>query len=237
MFFLVGTIALADASSYGSNHGMNGGYGSGYMVDGDHNNPMGPVGPTPGYGPTTGPQMPANLVWQFPSQPISEEERVGLIQMRQEMKLARDVYLAMYNRWQNPAFLNSANATQAHMDAMKVLLDKYGVADPVVDNTPGVFTDPRYTQLYQTMVANGMTSQENAWQVGATMEEMNIYNLNGMMAMTDNDDMQAVYQYMNTNSRSHMRAYAGMMEGNGMAYNPQYLSHDEMEEIMTMPWF
>jgi hypothetical protein len=194
MFFLVGTIALADASSYGSNHGMNGGYGSGYMMDGDHNNPMGPVGPTPGYGPTTGPQMPANLVWQFPSQPISEEERVGLIQMRQEMKLARDVYLALYNKWQHQVFSHIAQAEQRHMDAVGGLLGKYGIADPIVDNTPGAFSDQHLNDLYQSLVAKGATSQENALLVGATIEDMDIYDLNELTAQTDNDDIDAVYQ-------------------------------------------
>ena len=150
--------------------------------------------------------------------------------------MARDVSLAMYNRWHNPVFLNAANAQQFQMDAMKALLDKYGIADPVADNTPGVFMDSHYTELYNTMVARGMTSMDHALSVGANLEDRTIYAMNTMMATTDNDDMMAVYQNMMVSSQNHMRAYVGMMEGQGMSYNPQYISHEEMERIMMMPW-
>ena len=214
-------------------------WGNGHMIMGWEPN-HGPTSPgpvnTPGMAPQTPPQMPPNLVWQFPYQPVSPEERQGLIQMRQEMKLARDVSRALYNRWHNPVFLNSANAQQAQMDTMKTLLDKYGIADPVVDNTPGTFSDPHYTELYNSMVARGMASMESALSMGANLEDRAIFAMNSMMAVTDNDDIMAVYQNMMVSSQNHMRTFVGMMEGQGMSYNPQYISHDEMEQIMSMPW-
>ena len=222
--------------------------GGGIMNWGNDNNPMmgqgpnsvpvspGPSGPTAPPGPGNTPQVPPNLVWQFPRQPVSPAERYGLVQLRQEMKLARDVSWALYNRWQQPAFLNSANAQQAQMDTMKALLDKYGIADPVVDNTPGIFMDPHYLELYNAMAAKGMTSLGNAMSVGATVEERAIYTVNNIMATADNDDMQAVYLNMMAGSRNYLRVFVGMMAGQGMYYNPQYISHDEMEEIMMMPW-
>lgn len=59
----------------------------------------------------------------LPKQPISEEEKEGLIEMREEEKLARDVYLTLYNKWKLQIFKNIAESEQTHMDAVKYLLE------------------------------------------------------------------------------------------------------------------
>ena len=62
--------------------------------------------------------------------------------MREEEKLARDVYLAMDDLWGLRVFSQISWSEQNHMDAVLAVLDKYGVLDPVGDNPTGVFTDP-----------------------------------------------------------------------------------------------
>jgi len=252
MIFLVAAVALLSAGPLMADGGdMD--RGNGNMMMGQEpthrpapsgpGNPAAPANPVnpPGITPQAPPQTPSPpmspmLVWQMPYQPVSPEERQGLIQMRQEIKLVRDVSLALYNRWQLPVFLNNANAWQAQMDNTKALMDKYHIADPMVDNTPGIFADPHYMELYNTMVAKGMTSLENAFSAGANMEDRVIYTMNNMMALTDNADMMVVYQYMMAGSQGHMKTFVGMMEGQGIPYNPQYISHDQMEQIMSMTW-
>jgi len=208
---------------------MANGWGSGPGYEMNHN-------PTMGNDLNMGPQSRMNLAAQFPYQALSEEERVGLLEMRSEEKLARDVYLALYNTWHQEIFLNNANAEQIHMENIKNLLDKYGIADPVTDYTPGVFTAPHLNELYQMMVTKGMTSFENALMVGANIEDMGIFNMNRLIAQADNDDIQAVFQNSNRSSRNHLRSFSGMMGGYGMVYTPQYLTQNEMDEIMSIRW-
>ena len=43
--------------------------------------------------------------------------------MREEEKLARDVYLTLYDIWGTPAFNNIASSEQTHMDAVLMLID------------------------------------------------------------------------------------------------------------------
>ncbi len=62
---------------------------------------------------------------------ISGQIKSDLIQLREEEKLARDVYLYLYTHWNQWIFSNIAKSEQQHMDAVKGLLDKYDIEDPV----------------------------------------------------------------------------------------------------------
>lgn len=73
---------------------------------------------------------------------LTAEEEAGLLYMREEEKLARDVYLTMYNLWGLQIFDNIAASEETHTEAVKLLLDRYNLADPVGSNGIGVFTDP-----------------------------------------------------------------------------------------------
>ena len=50
--------------------------------------------------------------------------------MREEEKLARDVYLTLYDAWRLAPFANISVSEQKHMNAMLLLLRKYGLPDP-----------------------------------------------------------------------------------------------------------
>lgn len=73
---------------------------------------------------------------------LSEIERTSLIYMREEEKLARDVYLTLYDTWGQQIFSNIASSEQTHTDAIKTLIERYDIADPVIDDIRGIFTSP-----------------------------------------------------------------------------------------------
>ena len=58
-----------------------------------------------------------------PSTNLSDIEVEGLLYMREEEKLARDVYLTLYDQWNINIFKNIAASEQTHTDAVKILLD------------------------------------------------------------------------------------------------------------------
>ena len=72
------------------------------------------------------------------SQELTEDEISGILFMREEEKLARDVYLYLYEIYPLRPFLNISKSEQAHMDAIKYLIDTYELEDPVGENPPGV---------------------------------------------------------------------------------------------------
>ena len=161
------------------------------------------------------------------------EEIAGLVYMREEEKLARDVYLALYDLWGQPVFQNIASSEQAHMDSVLTLLEQYGVADPAAGNGPGVFNDPTFQTLYADLVSTGSQSQIEALRVGAAIEELDIVDLEARLAPTSNDYIIQVYTNLLAGSENHLRAFVSNLERQGDVYEPVYLSQEAFQAIMS----
>jgi hypothetical protein len=151
----------------------------------------------------------------IPPSDLTAEESAGLLYMREEEKLARDVYNQMFTLWGQKTFQNIASSEQTHMDQVKLLLDRYGLADPALD--PGKFTDPALQALYDKLIAQGSVSLEEALKVGALIEQTDINDLQTRLAQTDNADIQLVYNNLMNASYNHLSAFTsgGQQGGRG----------------------
>ncbi len=174
------------------------------------------------------------LLEELPLQPLSDEEKAGIIYVREEEKLAHDVYIALYEKWGLPIFANIAASESTHMAAMKLLIDRYGLDDPA-KTEPGEFTNPELQKLYDDLVAKGNKSLVDALKVGATIEELDIVDIRGYLSKTDNEDIKLVYENLLKGSRNHLRAFVSTLRRNGVEYQPQFLSPEEYQEIITSP--
>ena len=155
--------------------------------------------------------------------------------MREEEKLARDVYRAMFLVWGQRIFSNIAQSEQTHMDAMARLLAQYGIPDPVTSDAVGDFQDPGLADWFVTLTDTGTRSLEDALRVGALIEETDIRDIQEAIDATDETAMQAGYQHLLRGSRNHLRAYVGQLERLGVVYEPQVLSLAELSEIVDAP--
>ncbi|MBN8581629.1 MAG: DUF2202 domain-containing protein [Anaerolineae bacterium] len=168
----------------------------------------------------------------IPVSDLNAEETAALLYMREEEKLARDVYNALSTVWGQPTFSNIASSEQQHMDQIKLLLDRYGLTDPALD--PGKFTDPTLQALYNQLVAQGSVSLVDALKVGAAIEEIDILDLQARLALTDNADLQLVFNNLMNGSYSHLNAFAGVLTQQiGEVYLPQYLTAEAYQAIVT----
>ncbi|NJE12238.1 DUF2202 domain-containing protein [Thermococcus sp. LS2] len=165
---------------------------------------------------------------------LTQEEIDGLLWMREEEKLARDVYLTLYEMYGLQIFQNIANSEQMHMDAVLTLLEKYGIEDPAVDEV-GVFTNPELQALYDQLIAMGSQSVEDALNVGALIEETDIKDLEEWITKTDNADIIQVYENLMAGSENHLRAFTSVLQNYGVTYEPQVISEDEYNEIISSP--
>jgi hypothetical protein len=152
--------------------------------------------------------------------------------MREEEKMARDVYLTMYEAWGIETFANIAESEQKHTDAVKNLLDRYGIEDPVKVDTIGVFVDQELADLYTTLVEQGMSSAEQALRVGALIEEVDMEDIVNAIAETDERMIQRVYGNLLAGSENHLRAFVSQLEMMGIEYEAQILSTEEFEHIL-----
>lgn len=174
-----------------------------------------------------------SVALSMPYQDVDAVEQAGLIAMREEEKLARDVYLALFDKWGVAIFENISQSENRHTEAVKALLDKYGITDPVTDDTPGVFQNPDVQKLYNDLVAQGNVSILDALRVGATIEDMDIYDLNTKLATTDNDDITIVYSNLKSGSENHLRAFVFQITALGATYTPQFITLDDYNQIIA----
>lgn len=172
----------------------------------------------------------------MPVTDLTTAEQAGLLYMREEEKLAHDVYVTLGEQWNVPVFQNIPQSEQTHMDAVKLLLDRYGLADPATGKAVGVFTDAKLQGLYNELVAKGSQSLDAALTVGATIEDLDIVDLQTYLEQTDKADIQLVYENLMKGSRNHLRAFTQTLSRQaGTSYTPQYLSQEAFTAIVNAP--
>lgn len=175
----------------------------------------------------------ATAVSAIPAGVLSQAEIDALIYMREEEKLARDVYITLYNQWNLQLFNNISQSEQTHTDAIKTLLERYNVKDPFVDQI-GVFSNPEIQALYNQLINQGSPSLAEALKVGASIEEIDIQDLEKRMAITDKADILLVFQNLIKGSQNHLRAFVSTLQRQtGEVYQPQFLSLEEYQNIIS----
>jgi hypothetical protein len=164
---------------------------------------------------------------------LRAEEVEGILYMREGEKLGRDVYLMLCEQWGLPVFQNIASSEQAHMEAIKTSIDRYGLDDPVAGNDIGEFSDPTLQSLYDELTASGHESLAAALKVGATIEEIDIIDLEEYVAQTDEADIVRVYENLMRGSRNHLMAFVSTLKRQeGESYVPHYLDQETYDEII-----
>ena len=164
---------------------------------------------------------------------LSASEADGILYMREEEKLARDVYLTLHERWGLEIFQNIARSEQTHMDAVQALIAYYELDDPAAGKGVGEFENTALQGLYDDLVEQGGRSLLQALEVGAAIEEIDIIDLQEYIAQTDKVDIQRVYENLLRGSENHLRYFVRLYEREGQAYQPQYLSQAAFVEIVN----
>jgi hypothetical protein len=178
-----------------------------------------------------------NLPYARQTFKLSQQEVKDLLHMREEEKLARDVYLTLSKKYPLPIFRNIARSESRHMEMVGLLLKKYGLPDPVQEtgNRVGVFKDPALQELYRKLVSQGERSLVDALKVGATIEDLDIADLERAVKDTDKPDIKTVYYNLMKGSRNHMRAFVRLLRRYGGSYSPQYISQAQFNRILSTP--
>jgi hypothetical protein len=151
---------------------------------------------------------------------LSDAEKASLTLMREEEKLARDVYVYLYDIWGTPIFSNIATSEQTHMNAIKTLLVRYGIPDPAANKEPGEFANSDLQDLYNSLIIQGRASLIEALQVGVFIEETDIHDLKDGIASTKRKDIMTVYSNLLQGSLNHLKAFVSNLATQGVTYEP-----------------
>ncbi len=171
------------------------------------------------------------MVAAAPRDTLKASELDDLLLMREEEKLARDVYSQLYSQWGLRPFGNIRGAEQAHMDAILSLLEHYAVPDPALGLAVGQFRRADLQTLHDDLVKQGLRSLDDAVRVGLRIEELDIVDLQQAAARTDKAHIRAVYADLERGSRNHLRAFYRWKQNLGVDYEPKHLPVTEFERI------
>ncbi len=163
---------------------------------------------------------------------LNQEEINGLQYMVEEEKLARDVYTHFYKKYDLKVFNNISKSEQSHVDRIVVLLDKYEIENPTIPED-GKFSNTKLQGLYNDLITAGNASLIDALKVGATIEDVDIYDLDDYTAKVTQQDIIDTYDKLNCGSRNHMRAFTGQLSSNSSNYAAQFISQEDLEQIVN----
>lgn len=175
------------------------------------------------------------VVNYMPHQVLNASEKEALFMMIEEEKLARDVYIALGKEYDIKVFNNISDAENRHMEAIECLLAKYNLENPIEDKALGEFSNRKFQDMYESLVIRGRTNITEALKIGASIEDLDIYDLNKLLESrtTDNEDLKAVFKELVKGSRNHMRAFTRNLNKQNATYEVKHITMDQYESIIA----
>ena len=166
------------------------------------------------------------------TQLLSAVEISDLQFLREEEKLAHDVYTYAYEKYGLNIFNNIASSEQTHTDAVLNLMIAYGIDDSATDQI-GTFNNAELAALYAQLIAKVNTSLEDALLVGATIEDLDIFDLDEKAMNTSSAEIENLYSNLKCGSENHMRAFTNQLNNYALSYTPTYIDAAQYEAILA----
>lgn len=159
----------------------------------------------------------------IPVATLSEAEKTALIYQYREEMVARDLYSYFATVYPDAVFSNISKSEQQHMDAVRVLLDRYSLPLPT--------GYANFQSTFDTLKAEGNSSRQAALEVGLKIEMLDIEDNLKTIKMTDNEDIQLVFTNIGGASYNHLRGFSKALNTNGYQTSvdiSKYLSANEV---------
>ena len=173
-----------------------------------------------------------NDITEAETQELTQDEINDLIFLREEEKLARDVYLHSFNTYNIAIFNNIAKSEQSHMDNVLAVMKKYNIPDSA-NVEIGVFNNQEIQTIYDNLIIQSDISLVEALIVGAIIEDLDINDIKDFINNTIKPDLLSVYDKLTCGSKNHIRSYTNQLYNNDIIYTPQYISIDYYNSILS----
>jgi len=163
---------------------------------------------------------------------LTELEIEDLKFLREEEKLARDVYLFSYDLYKLQIFKNISNSEQQHMNSVLKLLNNYNLEDPA-STIIGEFNNTELQSIYNSLIEKSKKSLLDALEVGNIIEDLDINDIALNEKRTSKVDILNVYSSLKCGSRNHLRNFNNQLLNNGGVYLPSYISENTFNSIIN----
>lgn len=174
---------------------------------------------------------------------LTDDLKYTLAYMWNEEKLAKDIYLALYDLYPNVVLNNIAVKSEtAHEAAVEALVESYDVnISNLADYTeayseaelrafaPGEYAVPAIQSLYDTLYAKGITSERDALEVGCMVEVTDVDDLDAYIALADAagaTDLVTTFSSLRAGSYNHYWTFDQALKGLGVTWGCCILGSD-----------
>lgn len=171
----------------------------------------------------------------LPTDSLTVTEIEGLMYLREEEKMAHDLYRAYFQDNNLHIFKKISLAERKHMKATRRLINFYGLTDPAIQ-TAGQFSDTTIQAMYDALLADGLSSPEAALGSAAFVEESDILDLINELSSTSNINLTFVYSKLLNGSKRHLKGLVHILDNYGVVYQPQLLDSTLYYDIINMTW-
>lgn len=167
----------------------------------------------------------------YTSNKTSKKDNASLLYILEEEKLARDVYTNLYEKWEIKQFGKIKESEQTHIEKVQELLEANKIPYQLLPQ--GTFKNQELQKLYNDLISKGSISEIEALKVGATIEDVDIFDLRRLKKETDNQDIISVYNFLECASKNHMRAFNRGLNMRDADYKPQFISLLDFQKIIN----
>lgn len=143
-----------------------------------------------------------------PASALTAAERDAVLYLRDEERLARDLYAELLSTSGDQRFARIGASEQQHFDAMGTLIERYGLDDPAEGRAPGEFSSPELQALYDRLLKAGVASPEAAIAQGVIVEETDIADIDRHLRNIDEPEIEQVLVRLRAGSERHLAAFS-----------------------------
>lgn len=149
----------------------------------------------------------SDLPAPVPGATITRTVKNELRYLVEEEKLAGDIYALAKSLYGDRVFANIARAEDSHADQVRLLLERYEVADPTKGRATGTFQDRALQKLYDRLATQVRKSRADAVKAGVLIEKTDIADLKVLLARDLPADVEQVAENLLAGSERHLAAF------------------------------
>lgn len=142
-----------------------------------------------------------------------------LTEMREEERMARDLYTLLAKSSGETIFTRIAVAEQRHMDAVERLMTSQGMDPDAAGDTVGRYAVADLQADYDRWLAQGKVSDEAAFKVGVELEKQDITGLKSL-DVKDGTTGDRVVEALVNGSEHHLAAFTKAVNGDLTGVGP-----------------
>ena len=137
---------------------------------------------------------------------LTAAQRTELARLAEEEKLNHDLYAAFAKAYSLPVFENLAVAEANHLQALRTLIDRYGIADPTAGKAAGVLASATVQAAYDRLLAQGKSGQQAALEAARAVEQNAIARYGDALDGLNAPAAERVYSNLRDAETRHLAA-------------------------------